>query len=183
MIHECAEEKATGEAYHLNINVFFVLRSNVTRGSIMPSEFKHIVRLAGQDLDGTKRVVYALTKIRGVNIRLADAIVRKIQVPPDKRLGFLSESEIRRIEEAIVNISSYDIPRWLFNRRKDLESGKDLHLITSDLELRRKEDIEREQAMKSWRGYRHSYGLKVRGQKTRTTGRKGRVVGVRKRRR
>lgn len=149
----------------------------------MSSEFKHIVRLAGQDLDGTKRVAYALTKIKGINIRLADAIVKKIQVPPDKRLGFLSEAEIRRIEEAITNINRYGIPSWLFNRRKDLETGEDVHLITSDLELRMKEDIEREQAMKSWRGYRHSYGLKVRGQKTRTTGRKGRVVGVKKRRR
>ena len=149
----------------------------------MSSEFKHIVRLAGRDLDGTKRVVYALTKIKGINIRLANAIVKKIQVPSDKRLGFLSEAEIKRIEEAIMNVSNYGIPSWLFNRRKDLETGKDLHLITSDLELRMKEDIEREQAMKSWRGYRHSYGLKVRGQKTRTTGRKGRVVGVKKRRR
>ena len=149
----------------------------------MSAEFKHIVRLAGRDLDGTRRVAYALTRIKGINIRLADAIVKKAEVPPDKRLGFLSEAEIRRIEEAISNINNYDIPSWLLNRRKDLETGRDIHLITSDLDLKVKEDIEREQAMKSWRGYRHSYGLKVRGQRTRTTGRKGRVVGVRKRRR
>ncbi len=149
----------------------------------MSSEFKHIVRLAGRDLDGTRRVAYALTQIKGINIRLADAIVKKVEVPPDKRLGFLSEAEIRRIEDAISNISNYGIPSWLLNRRKDLETGKDIHLITSDLDLKVKEDIEREQAMKSWRGHRHSYGLKVRGQRTRTTGRKGRSVGVRKRRR
>jgi len=149
----------------------------------MSAEFKHIVRLAGRDLDGTKKVAYALTKIKGINIRLADAIVKKVEVPPDKRLGFLSEAEIRRIEDAILNINNYGIPSWLFNRRKDLESGKDIHLITSDLDLKVKEDIEREQAMKSWRGYRHSYGLKVRGQRTRTTGRKGKTVGVKKRRR
>jgi len=149
----------------------------------MSAEFRHIVRLAGRDLDGTRRVTYALTQIKGISIRLADAIVKKAGVPPDKRLGFLSEAEIRRIEDTVLNITDYGLPSWLLNRRKDLESGKDIHLITSDLDLKIKEDIEREQAMKSWRGYRHSYGLKVRGQKTRTTGRKGRSVGVKKRRR
>jgi len=139
----------------------------------MSTEFKHIVRLAGSDLEGSRKVVYALTKIKGINIRLAEAIVKKVNIPQDKRLGFLSESEIRRIEDAIMNIASFDIPKWLLNRRKDLESGEDIHLITSDLDLKIKEDIEREKAMKSWKGYRHSYGLKVRGQRTRTTGRKG----------
>ena len=148
----------------------------------MSTEFKHIVRLAGSDLEGSRKVVYALTKIKGINIRLAEAIVKKVNIPQDKRLGFLSESEIRRIEDAISNINNYDLPSWLFNRRKDLETGKDIHLITSDLDLKMKEDIEREKAMKSWKGYRHSYGLKVRGQRTRTTGRKGRTVGVKKRR-
>jgi len=149
----------------------------------MSTEFKPIVRLAGRDLDGTRKVAYALTQIKGINIRLADAIVKKVEVPPDKRLGFLSEAEIRKIEDAISNVTNFNIPSWLLNRRKDFESGKDIHLITSDLDLKVKEDIEREEAMKSWRGYRHSYGLKVRGQRTRTTGRKGRSVGVKKRRR
>jgi len=149
----------------------------------MSTEFKHIIRLAGRDLDGTIKTAYALTRIKGINIRLADAIAKKAEVPPDKRLGFLSEAEIRRIEEIVSNISNHNIPSWLLNRRKDLETGRNIHLITSDLDLKVKGDIEREQAMKSWRGYRHSYGLKVRGQRTRTTGRKGKTVGVKKRRR
>ena len=149
----------------------------------MSTEYKHIVRLAGSDLEGSRKVVYALTKIKGINVRLADAIAKRANIPQDKRLGFLSESEIRRLEDIIMNITSFDIPKWLLNRRKDLESGEDIHLITSDLDLKVKEDIEREKTMRSWRGYRHSYGLKVRGQRTRTTGRKGRTIGVKKRRR
>ncbi|MEM1533417.1 MAG: 30S ribosomal protein S13, partial [Desulfurococcaceae archaeon] len=43
--------------------------------------------------------------------------------------------------------------------------------------------IEREKRIKSYRGIRHSLGLKVRGQRTRTTGRIGGTVGVRKQRR
>src|SRR5207245_8674424 len=71
-------------------------------------------------------------------------------------------------------------PSWFLNRRKDIDSGKDLHLITSDIEFNVRNDIEREKNMNSWRGFRHTYGLKVRGQRTRTTGRKGGAVGVRK---
>ena len=48
-------------------------------------------------------------------------------------------------------------------------------------ELKIKEDIQREMKIKSWRGVRHSLGLKVRGQRTRTTGRKGGPVGVARR--
>ena len=53
-------------------------------------------------------------------------------------------------------------------------------MITSDIALTVRNDVEREKAVYSWRGYRHMYGLKVRGQRTRTSGRKGGAVGVQK---
>jgi len=148
----------------------------------MSTEFKHIIRLINKDLDGSKSVVYALTQIKGINIRLANAIVKKAGIPLEERLGFLSDAQIRRIEEIVRNLEDYDLPVWLLNRRKDPQTGKDIHLTTSDLDLQVKADIERMKSMKSWRGYRHAYGLKVRGQRTRTTGRRGKTVGVRKRR-
>ena len=148
----------------------------------MSTDFRHIVRLAGNDLDGTKSVVYALTKVKGINIRLANAIVKKAKIPLEKRVGFLSDTEIRKMEDAVRNLEDYDLPDWLLNRRKHLETGKDIHLITSDLDLQIKADIETMRATRSWRGYRHSYGLKVRGQRTKTTNRKGKAVGVRKKR-
>ena len=43
-----------------------------------------------------------------------------------------------------------------------------------------KSDIDFMTDIRSWKGIRHSLGLKVRGQRTRTTGRKGRAVGVAK---
>ncbi|MBI3255174.1 MAG: 30S ribosomal protein S13, partial [Nitrosarchaeum sp.] len=55
-----------------------------------------------------------------------------------------------------------------------------MHLLTSDIPFTLRNDIERERTTNSWRGYRHMYGLKVRGQCTRTTGRKGGAVGVAK---
>ena len=66
------------------------------------------------------------------------------------------------------------------SRQKDVETGDDMHLVTSDIAFNLRNDIEREKGVFSWRGYRHMYGLKVRGQRTRCTGRKGGAVGVAK---
>ncbi|MCD6242892.1 30S ribosomal protein S13 [Candidatus Bathyarchaeota archaeon] len=149
----------------------------------MSREFRHIVRVTDTDIDGTLKVGYALTKIKGVSISLANAILKKAEVNPEIRLGLLSEEQVRKIEEILENPAKYGIPNWLLNRRKDLETGKDLHLLSSDLVLRTKMDIDLMKKIKSWRGYRHAHGLKVRGQRTRTTGRTGKTVGVRKKRR
>ncbi|MEM2341482.1 MAG: 30S ribosomal protein S13 [Candidatus Bathyarchaeia archaeon] len=149
----------------------------------MSTEFKHIVRVIDRDLDGTKTVVDALSDIKGVGIRLATIVARKVGISPEMRIGYLSSEKIGEIEKIIKNLADYNVPFWLLNRRKDLESGKDRHLISSDIDLQVKADIEREKSIWSWRGYRHAYGLKVRGQRTRTTGRTGKTVGVSKKRR
>ena len=149
----------------------------------MPEEFKHIVRIADTDLDGEKKVGYALSGIKGIGIRLAEIIVRKAGVNPEARLGSISDEEIKKIEDVIRRPSEYDIPGWLLNRAKDLKTGKDLHLIGPDLDLQIKSDIELMKKIKSWKGYRHAYGLKVRGQKTRTTGRTKKAMVVKKKKR
>jgi len=146
----------------------------------MSTEYRHIVRLINKDLEGTNSVAYSLTQIKGIGIRLADAIVKKAGIPKEKRVGYLTDTEVRKIEEIIRNPQDYDLPGWLLNRRKDLETGEDIHLITSDLDLRVKSDIDMMKAIRSWRGYRHAHGLRVRGQRTRTTGRAGKAVGVSK---
>jgi len=143
-------------------------------------EFRHIVRIAGVDLDGATGVAYAISRIRGINIPLAYAILKKANIKPGTRVGFLTETDVEKIESVIKNPEKSDLPRWLLNRQKDLETGKDIHLIGSDLELQVKSDTDRMKTLRSWRGYRHAYGLKVRGQKTRTTGRTGKVMGVKK---
>lgn len=149
----------------------------------MATGFKHIVRVIDKDLDGTKTVVDALSDIKGIGIRLAQVIARRVGISPEARIGYLPEEKIEEIEDFIRNLADRDIPDWLLNRRKDLESGKDKHLISSDIDLQVKADVEREKNIWSWRGYRHAYGLKVRGQRTRTTGRTGKTVGVSKKRR
>jgi len=149
----------------------------------MSREFRHIVRVTDTDIDGSLKVGYALTKIKGVSISLANAVLKKAGINPEIRLGSLSEEQVKKIEDVLLNPAKYGIPSWLLNRRKDLETGKDLHLLSSDLDLRTKMDIDLMKKIKSWKGYRHAYGLKVRGQRTRTTGRTGKTVGVSKKRR
>ena len=146
----------------------------------MPREFQHIIRFVGTDIEGAQPVTYALTKIKGVGIKLANAIIEKSGISPEARMGFLSSAEVEKIEDILKNPVKYGIPLWLLNRRKDVETGKDLHLLGSDLLLQTKNDIDQMKKIRSWKGFRHSYGLKVRGQRTRTTGRKGKAIGVKK---
>lgn len=145
----------------------------------MSKEFRYILRITGTDIDGTLKAPYALTRIKGVNLNLAHVIIKKTGIDPQKRAGFLTEAEVEQVEQVMKDLGKFGVPNWLLNRRKDLETGRNLHLIGPDLILSTKTDIKRMKEMSSWRGYRHAHGLKVRGQRTRSTGRKGKAVGVR----
>jgi len=145
-------------------------------------QFKYIVRIAGTDIDGKLKLPYGLAEIKGIGYTTALAIARILGLNPDMRIGFLTEEEIRRIEDAVKDLTRLGLPSWLYNRRKDYETGVDKHLIGADLIFHARRDIEREIRIGSWRGVRHKLGLKVRGQRTATTGRLGMTVGVRKKR-
>lgn len=146
----------------------------------MPEEFKHIVRLAGKDLAGKKSVQLALADLKGVNIAFARAVAYAANVEPFEKLGNLSEEQVKRLESTLRNPLKHGIPEWMLNRRKDYETGKDLHLLGADVGLAVRADISRERRVRSYRGIRHELGLPVRGQRTRTTGRKGLTVGVKR---
>jgi small subunit ribosomal protein S13 len=146
----------------------------------MSQEFKYIVRVAGRDLDGTKKVVPAIAEIKGVGDSYANAMVASLKLDPRVRLGQLSDRQLQQIEQSLKDPTTLNLPPWLLNRRKDIDSGSNIHRFGSDLDFMIKGDLDREKNMLSWRGVRHSLGLKVRGQRTRTTGRKGRTVGVKK---
>jgi len=125
-------------------------------------------------------MVVGLTKIRGVGYMFANTIINVLKINPNQRIGYLSPEQVKSIESIIKNPSASNFPSWFLNRRKDIETGEDKHLITSDIAFTVRNDIEREKTSGSWRGIRHMFGLKVRGQRTRCTGRKGGAVGVAK---
>jgi small subunit ribosomal protein S13 len=76
--------------------------------------------------------------------------------------------------------SQYGVPSYILNRNKDMETGLTVHNTGSDFLFATRQDVNRDITMKVWRGFRHQYGQRVRGQHTRSTGRTGATVGVTK---
>lgn len=140
-------------------------------------EIKYIVRIANTDLDGTSTVQYALTGIKGIGLRVSKVIARKAGVDPNAIMGYLSAEQVDRIKNVVDNIDT-SLPTWMLNRRSDIYTGENRHLIGTDLILGVKEDINLMKKIRCYKGIRHERGQKVRGQRTRSTGRTGATVGV-----
>lgn len=136
---------------------------------------KRIVRFMGTDLDGRLPVERALRKIKGIKFMLSKAICISANIDSRKKMGLLSDEELRNLENAIKNPK---LPSWLLNRRRDRETGEDLHLVGSQLDLKKMEDISFLKKIRAYRGIRHELGLPVRGQRTRSSFRTQRTVGV-----
>jgi len=145
----------------------------------MSKDLTQIVRIGDTDLDGLKPTLYAIAKIRGIGISTGLAICRYLGIDPNTRLGQLSEEQLKRLDWAVRNVHQF-VPGWFVNRPKDPETGRNIHLIGADLVLAAKRDVDLMKKLRSWKGIRHSLGLKVRGQRTVTTGRIGLTVGVTK---
>jgi len=144
------------------------------------SSFKYIVRMFGTDVDGNKPIMLGLTSIKGIGFHMAFSIARSLGLDLSRKMGDLSDEEVSRLTKALEDPVSFGVPHWMVNRQKDFETGKDLHLNTSDLIMAVRDDITRMKKIRCYKGVRHERGLKVRGQRTRSTGRKGLVVGVKK---
>ena len=148
----------------------------------MVEEFKHLVRIARKDIKGDKTIENALADIRGVGKAFSRAVGISMNLDLDQKIGNLSDDEINKIEEGIKDPKSLNIPDWMLNRRNDYETGETGHLIESDLMMALREDLNRMKKTRSYKGRRHEVGLPVRGQRTKSTFRKGSSVGVRRRR-
>ncbi|MFH1785987.1 MAG: 30S ribosomal protein S13 [Candidatus Micrarchaeota archaeon] len=144
--------------------------------------FRGIVRIAGKDVKGEVKLQRALCSVRGISHTLSVAAARLIEkelsIAPTHRVGDLTEEQIEKIDQLLYSLQDHNVPKYLMNRRTDFNSGNDRHVIMNDLIFENTQDIEREKKAYSWTGYRHNYGQKVRGQKTRNTGRTGMAVGV-----
>jgi len=144
------------------------------------TQAKQIVRVAKVDIDGNKNLIQALTKIKGVGTSLSSAICNLYNIDKNTKIGLLPEDQVKKLEQAIENPLKAGIPLFMINKKKDVISGKDLHIITSDLKLGTEFDIKRLKKIKSYKGVRHAQGQPVRGQKTKAHFRTGKSVGVKK---
>jgi len=147
---------------------------------VLPEKFQHILRLYNTNIDGKRKIVYAMTAIKGVGRRYANLVCKKADIDLGKRAGELTEDEIERLVTVIANPLQYKIPAWFLNRQRDIKDGKTQQLMSNNLDTKLREDLERLKKIRAHRGVRHHLGLRVRGQHTKTTGRRGRTVGVSK---
>ena len=138
---------------------------------------KKLLRFMETVLDGNLATERALRNIRGVGHSFAKIICITSGIDPKKKFGELSAEEVATLEKHIRNP---EMPQWMLNRRKDPESGKNIHLIGNSLDFSRREDINSMKKMRSYKGIRHEQGQPVRGQRTRSTFRTKKTVGVMK---
>ena len=151
-------------------------------GTQKADTFKYIVRIANVDIPGEKPIKIALTKIKGIGTNFANAICIVSNVIKTKKTGNLTDEEIQRLNDVAKNLDHSGIPQWMFNRKKDYETGEDKHFLTGTLGFVQENDLKRLKKIKTLRGLRHQKRLPVRGQRTRSNFRrsKGKVVGVAK---
>ncbi|MEA3414135.1 MAG: 30S ribosomal protein S13 [Nanoarchaeota archaeon] len=136
---------------------------------------ERIVRILGKDIEGNVKIYPGLTQIKGVSWTLANATCKKLKIPEIKKIGELSEEEIKNISNFLKNP---EVPEYILNRRKDFETGENKHLLGAELELKTEFDIKRLRKIKVYRGLRHAMGLPMRGQRTKSNFRRNRKKGA-----
>ena len=132
--------------------------------------FQHILRLLNTNVDGKDKVMFALTKIKGVGRRYSNVVVKKADVDLNKRFfvslskfltlgsaGELTTEELERIVTIIQNPTQYKIPDWFLNRQRDIVDGKNSQLLANALDNKLREDLERLKKIRAHRGVRHQF--------------------------
>ncbi len=135
------------------------------KGRPQEIEEEVLVRILQRDIPGSRKVYIGLTKIRGIGWAISNAVCTKLKIPKDKKISELSKEEIKTIEDFLRNADIYD---FMKNRRGDLESGASKHYVGTELDIKKDFDIRRLKKIRSYRGVRHTHGLPVRGQRTRS---------------
>jgi small subunit ribosomal protein S13 len=107
-----------------------------------------MTRIEGIDLQDNWKVDFALTKIKGLGWSLSKKIMKDAGIDTKKRVSDLTPEEVSKIG---VELEKYQIEGDLFRNIR--------------------ENIQRLQVIGSFRGSRHTKGLPVRGQRTRTNAR------------
>eukprot|EP01119_Soliformovum_irregulare_P000959 TRINITY_DN1070_c0_g1_i1.p2 TRINITY_DN1070_c0_g1~~TRINITY_DN1070_c0_g1_i1.p2 ORF type:complete len:170 (+),score=40.81 TRINITY_DN1070_c0_g1_i1:42-512(+) len=144
------------------------------------ANFQHILRIANTNVDGKQKIAFALTSVKGIGRRFAHLVLKKADVDLNKRAGELTNEEVEKVMTIVAHPLQYNIPKWFLNRQKDFKDGKYSQLIANNLDSKLRDDLERLKKFRVHRGLRHYWGLRVRGQHTKTTGRRGKTVGVSK---
>lgn len=90
--------------------------------------------------------------------------------PQISSAGELNSDELERLVTIIQNPTQFKIPTWFLNRQRDIVDGKNSQVLSNGVDSKLRDDLERLKKIRAHRGLRHSWGLRVRGQHTKTTG-------------
>ncbi len=142
-------------------------------------KIRNIIRILDTDIEGNVIMEKGLRKIKGVGFSFSNAICNIFDYDKRKKIGTLNDKDLKQIEELIKNPKD-KLPKWMLNRRRDIYTGEDMHLTSTNLKLSKEFDIKNMKKTKSYKGMRHAQGLPVRGQRTKGHFRKGKSVGVSK---
>lgn len=107
-----------------------------------------MARISGVDLQDNWRVDFALTRIKGIGWSLAEKVLSELKVDPARRISDLNSEDLNKIANKVEE-----------------------YPIEGELARKVRSDIQRLRDISSYRGMRHSKGLPVRGQRTRTNAR------------
>jgi small subunit ribosomal protein S13 len=140
-------------------------------------DLRYFVRIGQTDLDGTKSVERSLSDMDGIGRRAARIICEKAGVDRRATFGALEDDDIEAVVDLVDGFAD-EVPAWMANHRNDFFAGETTHEVGNDLELTRRQDINRMKMIDSYKGVRHKRGQKVRGQRTRSTGRTEGTIGV-----
>jgi len=106
-------------------------------------------RIAGINIPENKKIIVSLSYIYGIGQSLARKIIADLKINPSKKAADLTAEEV--------------------NKLKDLVEKK--YKIEGELKRIVQNNIKRLKEISAYRGYRHSRGLPVRGQRTKTNSR------------
>lgn len=163
------EQKSNEEIKHVG--------NKVSEHDQKSKDFRHFVRVANTDLVGNHALGRALTKIKGIGYQFSNVTLNLLKIDKYQKTGYIDSNSIKRIEEFLKDPKKFNVPSWLFNRRKDYETGEDMHILASDLDFTKDNDLKRMKKIKCYRGVRHMKGLPVRGQRTKSNFRKNKGKG------
>ena len=110
---------------------------------IPEGEFQLVRRILNTNVDGRRKVQYALTAIKGIGRRFSDQVCKRAEINKNKRAGELTLAEIDKLVEVIQHPVQYGIPEWFLNRQKNYVDGKTVHLFANNVDMAIREDLTR----------------------------------------
>jgi len=156
------------------------MEQETTEKKPVKKDYFSIIRIMQTDIPGNKNLLTGLTYIKGISWTISNAICKLLNLDPKTKVADLDEETTKKIVDFLDNPS---LPKHLINRRNDFETGEDMHLIGTKLDMKKEFDIRRLKKIRSYRGLRHAFGHPVRGQRTKAHFRakgKKKAVGVKK---